>query len=197
MVMGKTTKDALGQSLKKLLLHTTLDKITVKDIVEDCGVNRQTFYYHFQDIFDLLSWVFIQEANKTLQENRTRDTWMVGFLQTLSYIKAHKKLVLNAYHSVSRETLERYLYHVTYDLLKRVIAEEADGMCVTERDKKFIADFYKYAFVGLVLEWIRLGLKEEPEEIVTRLGKLIDGNLKRDLKKFNQERPVIQKEDHV
>ncbi|MSS63139.1 TetR/AcrR family transcriptional regulator [Velocimicrobium porci] len=195
--MGKTTKDALGESLKRLLLHTTLDKITVKDIVEECGVNRQTFYYHFQDIFDLLSWVFIQEANKTLQENRTCNTWKVGFLQTLCYIKEHKKLVLNVYRSVSRETLERYLYYATYGLLKHVIEEEAEGMCVAEKDKKFIADFYKYAFVGLVLEWIRLGLKEEPEEIVIQLGTLIEGNLKKDLQKFNQKRPVIQRKDLV
>lgn len=186
--MVNTTKEALALSLKKLLLQKTLDKITVKDVVEDCGVNRQTFYYHFQDIYDLLSWLFVQEAEKTLKENRTHDTWKIGLLQGLYYIREHKKLIVNAYHSVARENLERYLYTVTFDLMMYVIEEEAVGFKVDKEDKKFIADFYKYAFVGLVLEWIREGMKEEPEKIVSQLGKLIDGNFKKDLAKFEKGR---------
>lgn len=186
--MVNTTKEALALSLKKLLLQKTLDKITVKDVVEDCGVNRQTFYYHFQDIYDLLSWLFVQEAEKTLKENRTHDTWKIGLLQGLYYIREHKKLIVNAYHSVARENLERYLYTVTFDLMMYVIEEEAVGFKVDKEDKKFIADFYKYAFVGLVLEWIRKGMKEEPEKIVSQLGKLIDGNFKKDLAKFEKGR---------
>lgn len=184
--MINATKEALAETLKELLLHKTLDKITVKDVVENCGVNRQTFYYHFQDIYDLLSWLFVQEAEKTLKENRTHDTWKTGLLQGLSYIREHKKLIVNAYHSVARENLERYLYNITYDLMMFVIEEEAVEMNVSEKDKKFIADFYKYAFVGLVLEWIRNGMKEEPKEIVFQLGKLIDGNFKKDLSKFER-----------
>lgn len=186
--MVNTTKEALALSLKKLLLQKTLDKITVKDVVEDCGVNRQTFYYHFQDIYDLLSWLFVQEAEKTLKENRTHDTWKIGLLQGLYYIREHKKLIVNAYHSVARENLERYLYTVTFDLIMYVIEEEAVGFKVDKEDKKFIADFYKYAFVGLVLEWIRKGMKEEPEKIVSQLGNLIDGNFKKDLAKFEKGR---------
>lgn len=182
--MGKTTKEALGESLKKLLATTTLDKITVKDIVEDCGVNRQTFYYHFQDIFDLLGWVFTRETEQTVNGNHTQATWKIGFYQTLCYIKEHRKLIINAYNSVTRETLERYLYHITYGLMKYVVLEEAEGLCVSDIDKKFITDFYKYAFVGLILEWIRTGAKEEPSEIVAQLGKLVDGNFRRDLEKF-------------
>ena len=63
--MAQTTKRALAASLKKLLKERPLDNITVKDIVEDCEVNRQTFYYHFQDIYDLLLWVFTTEARRS------------------------------------------------------------------------------------------------------------------------------------
>lgn len=185
--MINATKEALAETLKELLLHKTLDKITVKDVVENCGVNRQTFYYHFQDIYDLLSWLFVQEAEKTLKENRTHDTWKTGLLQGLYYIREHKKLIVNAYHSVARENLERYLYNITYDLMMFVIEEEAMDMDVSKKDKKFIADFYKYAFVGLVLEWIRNGMKEEPKDIVSQLGRLLDGNFKKDLSKFEKK----------
>ena len=56
--MSQTTKEALAESLKKLMNTTALAKITINDIVKDCGVNRRTFYYHFQDIYALLEWIF-------------------------------------------------------------------------------------------------------------------------------------------
>ncbi|HCY78991.1 MAG TPA: dihydroxyacetone kinase transcriptional activator DhaS, partial [Clostridiales bacterium] len=56
--MASSTKEALGNALKKMLSVKPIDKITVKDLVEECGVNRQTFYYHFDDVYDLLEWVF-------------------------------------------------------------------------------------------------------------------------------------------
>ena len=73
--MSKITKKALAASLKKLLAERPLDKITVIDIVNDCEVNRQTFYYHFQDIYDLLEWVYLNEATKALDGKNTYDTW--------------------------------------------------------------------------------------------------------------------------
>ena len=60
----------------------------------------------------------------------------------------------------------RYLYRVTYQLLYNVLEEAADGMVVRDEDKAFIASFYKYGFVGLVLEWIDGGMKEEPKVII-------------------------------
>ena len=66
-----------------------------------------------------------------------------------------EKCAMNVYRSVSREQVERYLYKVTYSLLISVIDEEAEGRKASEEDKAFIANFYKYAFVGLMLDWIR------------------------------------------
>ena len=62
--MAQMTKLALAQSLKQLMAERTLDKITVKEIVTRCGVNRQTFYYHFKDIYDLLDWMFVNEGQE-------------------------------------------------------------------------------------------------------------------------------------
>nr|WP_207726972.1 TetR-like C-terminal domain-containing protein [Anaerosolibacter carboniphilus] len=181
-----TTKKALAASLKKLLEKTTLDKITVKDIVQDCEVNRQTFYYHFQDVYALLEWIFVNEATKVISNNKTYDTWQQGFLQAFQYVEQNKTLVVNAYHSIGREHLERYLYDVVYKLLIDVVNEKAEGMRVSEVDKQFIADFYKYAFVGLMLEWIRTGMKERPEDTIDKLSKLITGDIHRALLKYEQ-----------
>ncbi|AOT72053.1 TetR/AcrR family transcriptional regulator [Geosporobacter ferrireducens] len=184
--MAQTTKKALAASLKKLLEKTTLDKITVKDIANDCEVNRQTFYYHFQDVYALLEWIFLTEAAKVIANNKTYDTWQQGYLQAFLYVEQNKTLVVNAYHSIGREHLDRYLYSVAQKLLMDVVNEKAEGLHVAEEDKQFIADFYKYAFVGLMLEWIRTGMKERPEDIIDKLSKLITGDIHRALLKYEQ-----------
>ncbi len=82
--MAQTTKRALAASLKKLLAQKPLDKITIVDIVTDCEVNRQTFYYHFQDIYDLMDWIFVSEATQVIQGKKTYNTWQQGFCRFLS-----------------------------------------------------------------------------------------------------------------
>lgn len=145
--MSQVTKRALEASLKNLLLKKPLEKITINDITEDCGINRMTFYYHFKDIYDLIEWCCVEDAKKALEGKKTYDTWQQGFLQIFEAVLDNKPFILNVYHSVSREQVEIYLYKLTYDLLIGVVEEKSAGMNVREEDKKFIADFYKYAFV--------------------------------------------------
>mgnify|MGYP000831033955 FL=1 len=104
--MSQITKRALASALKELLEHKPLNKITIADITEQCGVNRQTFYYHFQDIYALLEWIYTTDAQRLLEGKRDGDTWQQGFLQVLEYIRDNRALVRNTYHSVSRELLE-------------------------------------------------------------------------------------------
>ena len=183
--MSQTTKRALAQSLKKLLQTKPLSKITINDIAEDCGVSRMTFYYHFADIYDLVEWTCQEDASVALAGNKTYSTWQQGFLNIFNLVLENKTFVLNVYHSISREHLERYLYQLTYDLLIGVVEEKAVGLSVSDHDKAFIADFYKYAFVGLMLNWIREGMKEDPKAMIDRLSVLIHGDITRALHKYS------------
>lgn len=181
--MSQTTKKALAASLKKLLSGKPLDKITVTDIAEDCGVNRQTFYYHFRDIYDLLEWFFLSEATSTVEGNKTYDTWQQGYLQIFDRMLDNKSFILHTYHSVSKEELEKYLFDITHDFLMEVIEEKAQGTKATEKEKEFIATFYKYGFTGLLLGWIAGGMKEKPDEIIDNLSNLIQGDITKALRK--------------
>lgn len=183
--MTKITKKALAASLKKLLLEKTLDKVTIQDIVDDCGVNRQTFYYHFQNIYDLIDWILLTEAIDTIESQKTYETWQQGFLQVFEYVLANHSFITNIYHSINREQLERYLYKVTYDLLIGVVNGQAKGINVREEDSRFIADFYKFAFVGIMLDWVRDGMKEDHHMIVEHINVLIYGDIKRALQIFS------------
>ena len=178
------TKRALEASLKNLLLKKPLDKITINDITEDCGINRMTFYYHFKDIYDLIEWCCVEDAKKALEGKKTYDTWQQGFLQIFEAVLDNKPFILNVYHSVSREQVELYLYKLTYDLLIGVVEEKSAGMNVRDEDKKFIADFYKYAFVGLMLDWVKHDMKGDPHEIIDELSVVMHGNVTSALERF-------------
>ena len=184
--MGDITKRAMSAALKNLLKEKKLNKITVQDIADECGINRQTFYYHFQDIYDLAEWTCIEDTEKVLKENRTYDTWQEGFLSVFDLAKKDKTFIDNIYRSVSLEMLEQYLYRLVYPLLKNVVDEKANGQTVREENKKYIADFYKYAFVGVLLEWIRNDMAESPGQIVDRVSRIVGGAIETAFANFNR-----------
>ena len=182
--MSQVTKRALEQSLKNLLLKKPLTKITVGDITEDCGINRMTFYYHFKDIYDLVEWSCLEDAKRALEEKKTYDTWQQGFLQIFKAVQENKPFILNVYRCVHREQVEKYLQPLVDQLLLNVINEEAVGITVRDEDKQFIAQVYSYMFIGLMLDWIKDDMREDPQQIVEKLSKLIKGSVSVALSRF-------------
>lgn len=186
--MSQITKKAIEASLKNLLLKKPFDKITINDIAEDCGISRMTFYYHFKDIYDLVEWACEEDAKKILEGKDDYKTWTQGFLNLFEEVLKNKPFILNVYRSVGREQVENYLYKIVYDLLLNVVEEKAQGMTVRDEDKEFIADFYKYAFVGLMLDWVKNGTKEDPHKIVKKVEFLLSGSLSVSLERFRTGR---------
>lgn len=164
--------------------HHSFDKITIKDVVTECGVNRQTFYYHFQDIYDLLGWMYKTETIDKISDCRSYATWQQGFLKIFHYVEHNKAVSLNTFNSVAREHLEDFLQSVIFELLIDIVNELAQDKDIQQEDRKFIADFYTYAFIGLLCEWLKSGMKESPEEIIKRLNKLIEGDIARAINKY-------------
>lgn len=182
--MSQVTKRALEQSLKNLLLKKPLTKITVSDITDDCGINRMTFYYHFKDIYDLVEWSCLEDAKMALEEKKTYNTWQQGLLQIFKAVQENKPFILNVYRCVHREQVEKYLQPLVDQLLLNVINEEAAGITVRDEDKQFIAQVYSYMFIGLMLDWIKDDMREDPQQIVEKLSKLIKGSVSVALSRF-------------
>lgn len=157
--MINQTKQILEESLKKLMLQKPLDKITIRDLTEDCNISRMAFYYHFKDIYDLVEWSCLEDATRALAGKKTYDTWSEGLVQIFDAVYENKPFILNAYRCISRDQIESFLFHLTSDLLMNVVEEKAEGTSISEEDRRFIADFYKYSFVGLMLDWIKQGRK--------------------------------------
>ena len=146
--MPNTTKQALEESLKHMLLKKPLDKITIRDITEDCGISRMAFYYHFQDIYDLVEWSCIEDATKALQGKKTYETWQEGLLQIFEAVLENKPFILNAYRCISREQMERFLYQLTYGLLRGVVDEQSQGPPSPRRTSPLSQNFTNTASWG-------------------------------------------------
>lgn len=188
--MAHTTKRTLAATLKKILQEKTLDRVTVVDIVDACEINRQTFYYHFKDIYDLVEWTFLTDNAQSLSGKSSYKTWQQGYLQIFEYVRENKNFINHIYYSDGKEILTRFLYDITYKLLLGVIEERAEGIVVDDEDKAFIAHFYKYGFVGMILEWIESGMKEEPRRIINHLEVLIRGDIDKALGRFRADRKL-------
>lgn len=95
---------------------------------------------------------------------------------------------MNVYRTVSRERVENYLYSLTYQLIEDVVEEQSENLMVTEEQKKFIADFYKYSFVGVMLDWIKRGMKEPPKEMADLISVTMHGNIGNSLRNMEKHR---------
>ena len=187
--MAQFTKYALENSLKKLLAQKPLNKITVSDITEDCGINRMTFYYHFKDIYDLVEWACLEDAKQALEGKKTAETWQQGFVQIFQAVRENKPFILNVYRCVSREMVEKYLSPLTENLLMGVIDEISANMVVRSEDKAFIAQVYSYAFIGLLLDWIKDDMRQDPQELISRFARVIQSDFSGDLNRFRLDSP--------
>ncbi len=182
--MNDLTRKAIAASLKKLLSEKPLSHITVMDIASECGISRMTFYYHFHDIYDLIGWIISSDITKILSGRKTYDTWQEGFLSIFHAVGEDYALVHNAYSSMSREQLERILRGPVVELISSVLKENTRAVHLSD-DCFFIASFYSYAFIGIMLDWVESGLREKPEDIMKRIECVMDGAFDNALKSFS------------
>ncbi len=185
LIHNYRTKEALADSLKKQMVSTPFNKISIQNVTQGCGLTRQAFYYHFQDIYELLGWIYSHEVVEGMSKSKS---WKNAYLKVFQYIEKNKSFCMNTYHSIGREHLERFLFANTAQFLSQKIYELSEGMQVTESKKKFVVDFYTPAFIALVAKWMDSGMKEKPENIILNLSELLDGTIMRVLKQYEEKR---------
>ena len=188
MADSNITKRALASALRELMKEVPFDKIQVSHICDRCGMNRKSFYYHFKDIYDLVEWSCLEDATQALQGKKTYETWQEGVLQIFEAMLENKPFIMNVYHSVSREQIETYLFHLTHDLLYGVVQEKAKGTGISEADQSFIADFYKYSFTGVMLDWIKDGMKADYHVIAEKMHRTMEGNVVNSIRNFQKNK---------
>jgi Transcriptional regulator len=182
--MSQRTKREIKRAYKRLLLSQPLNKITVSNIADECGINRMTFYYHFKDIYELVEWSCVHDIAKVLSGKKHTESWQEEYLQVFRAFQDNKDFVLKLNNSDLRGYIEKLLHEFTYSLIMNVVEKHSVGMQVKDEDKQFLANFFKYAFCGVLADWISGEMEKDPEQIITQLSIVVEGDVKKALAKF-------------
>ena len=164
--MPNRTKEMLAESLMKLLARRTLDKITIQDLVDDCGYNRQTFYYHFHDIYDLIDWIFAAQTQELIEKCRACGSLDVGVEAVIAYMRENRRLILNILRSVNGEKLLDNLYRSAQSIVLSALANHPGVQELSTEYRELVAEAFKYALAGLLIDWMRAGI---PEDLVNKV----------------------------
>lgn len=176
--MSKFTKMAIMNSFMKLLSEMPFDKITVKDIVEDCGINRNTFYYNFQDIYALVDEIMQNEINRIAEMHKQPYlSWSEGLLVAVEFAIKNKKAIYHLHNSVKRQQLSRYMKKTIYGVVSEFVTRKAEGKNISEDDLQFVSAFYCFALLGMMEKWIDEGMKEDIYKVIRKTGILFDINI--------------------
>lgn len=167
--MAKQTQKFIMSTFMQLLENESLDKITVRDIVEECEINRNTFYYHYSDIYDLLDDVFRIEAEKFLEQDvDDNTTFGEEYARAAQFVLKYRKAILHIYDSKKRDVLENYLETLAFSFINRFVKKESECYGLSDDDVNYITGFYTHAIVGNTIEWIKRKLPSGQERFIER-----------------------------
>ena len=159
--MSNLTKQAIQSSMLKLLHEKPVCKITVKDIVEDCGINRNTFYYHYQDIPSLIEAIFTAEADRIIETYKTVSSFE-ECLDIIADFAVSKTVLQNLYRTPHRELYEQCLWrtceYVVSSFMNTIFEHDTS---ISDKDKSMLIQYYKCTMFGLVMDWLNHDMKTD------------------------------------
>lgn len=185
------TKLALADSLKRLMAKTAFNQIFVRDIVDECGLTRQAFYYHFKDKYDLMNWIYYTETARFMSSYNKVEHWMDGLTDLCNYMRQNKVFYIKALNTTGQNSFQEYLH----DYLRDISISIIENIQNTEFDEEkwgFIAEFISTAFVGLIVRWANNGMKDDPAEYVMKMRSIFDGSILSELE--SQSNKVFPKD---
>ncbi len=170
------TKATIIEAFQQILEETPINKITVKNIVERCKINRNTFYYYFDGIPELIEYGLTTLADQLTDSSDQSDT-TGDLLRTAQYLSQNRKSVLHIYRYLPREEFLRFLDKITVYVVDKRFRRITSGVDIPKEDLDTLIRFYKSSMVGLLLDWLDDGMNYDFEPMVARLGRLMDGSI--------------------
>lgn len=175
--MSKYTKTRIMDAFIYLLNEKSMDHLTVKDVIETAEVNRNTFYYHFEDIYDLLHQVILKKLDDFSNSIEKYDTFYEEYVRSARFLMENKKAMFHIYRSKDRELLEMYLEKVTMMFVKRFVREAAASYEISEEGIEYLTEFYSYAIIGNMMHWIQEGMPPYREQYLYLVSKSFEDSI--------------------
>ena len=176
-------KQQLASALKVLMAERPMDKITISDLTAICKIRRQSFYYHFEDIYDLLRWMFQNEAISLLQQHEGALLWQEGLLQLLRYLEENRAVCLCALKSMGRDHIKRFFEADIYSIIHHTIEQLGENIGSNPQldsfvDIEMLTHFYVTALAGMTESWLLGEIDRSPEQLIDFADTILNGQLR-------------------
>lgn len=167
--MPNFTKKAIRASFIRLLGQMPLSQISVRRICEDCGVNRNSFYYHYHDIPALIEEIVRENTERVIEKYPTVNSLDDCLSDVFCFLITHKKEIYHIYNSVNREIYDRYLMQLSDYIIRSYLTVAFSGVEIPEKDRETVIRFFKCEIFGLSFDWIMNGMREDAVKDIFRI----------------------------
>lgn len=172
---SERTRRNLSAALKEKMAKKALDQITIQELTDQCGMQRRAFYYHFEDIYDLVKWMFQEEAISLLKRQEGALLWQEGLLQLFHYLEENRAVCLCALRSRGCDALTRF-FGASLESIFRKELEETAARLNLDLDPEGIPLFVS-ALGGIMEVWLTGGFSDTPEHMVGRINAFLQTHI--------------------
>lgn len=167
------TKKAIVDAFWQALDEKPFNKITVKNIVELCGVNRNTFYYHFMDIQQVMEYALKDDVDKLMSISFNPETHMDCLKQILSLMQSRQKAMLHLYNSIQRELFIKTLDSMSLYTVKKYVENSPEISKLPSDEQELVIYYFKCTFVGVMLDWFDSGMEYDLLSRTHKMNKIV------------------------
>ncbi len=185
--MSKFTEQAIIAAFLDELAEKPFDKITVTGIVKRCGINRNTFYYHYQDMFALVDDMLKRAAAELSMTNPRMHDWQQAFAALTSFARAHKSAFYHLYNSSNNTRIEAYFHYAAEPIVESYVRHEAEELEVSNQVIIDLSNLLALTLQSLTIQWLIDGMSNEFDDYIARIARILDGTVRLALEKSTRE----------
>lgn len=173
--MATFTKNHIKNTFIEMLEERPLTQITVKDLVSRCGINRNSFYYHYEDLPALINEIVIEEADRIIEAYPKINSMETALYAVIDFASSKRRAILHIFNSVNRDIFESGLWKVCTYAVTLYGASFTEHRVIPEKNLQLLTHYYRCACFGFAIDWLKNGMNEEIREYIPRFCRLHDG----------------------
>lgn len=152
-MMGADMKETIADTTRRLLMKKRRGKLTVTEIVEECNITRQAFYYHFEDVPALIRWILEKDEEKMIREALAQQNAEQGLLYLFRMASAITPYIQRGMRTNYREELQKLLLECCQRFMEKIAEKEQLYPDDSYNDRKLFIRYQSYAMMGLLQNW--------------------------------------------
>lgn len=171
------TKQLFADSLKSILEKKSIDKITIKELCDECSFSRRTFYRHFRDMYDLVEWIYKHDINDKINSQKDFTCWKKCLLHLFNYFYINKDMTYIIIKFTDLHNFENFLYESAYKFIKDIVEQEGKRYFIKKPDVEFLINYYTLSFVSMLIQWMKNGMKDDTCILVDNIALVLEGSI--------------------